>query len=116
MTKNKDRDDKIIARYLNGESIVSIGKDYNISRQRVDQIIEKNNVFRKHKTYKNEQIRGSKSPITEDELNSIISLRESGLTWKEIYDRNIVKYHHSTIYKICMKKRPDLALRSKFLK
>ena len=112
--KNKERDDKIIERYLGGESIISIGKDFNITRQRVDQIVEKNNVFRKHKTYKKECIRGSKSPITEDEINSMIALRESGLTWKEIYESNTVKYHHSTIYKICIKRRPDLALRSKF--
>jgi hypothetical protein len=44
MSSNKlklDRNLEIVDSFLNGESVLNIGKKYNISRQRVDQIIKK---------------------------------------------------------------------------
>ena len=74
-----NRNEVIIKKYLEGKSIGKLGKEYNISRQRIYQIIQNNGVYRDCLLSENKK-------WIEENKGSLIDLRKKGYSWMEIWE------------------------------
>lgn len=116
--KFTERNDEIVRRYLAGESIGALGREYGISRQRVFQIAQKRNEYRAPRRelsvgsirWTKQQRQAGLIPnwnfVPTHKTIDMLAMRERGLTFEQIGTLSGVTT--VTAFRAVKKWRPDL--------
>lgn len=109
------RDKEIIKRYLAEEPITSIGARFlnkeglPLSRQRVYQILGEARVYRPHVNHKTDYVPGSKTHLSDAQIDAAVALKKTGMSWTNIAKQepyNVVT--RGTLYRVCTNRHPDM--------
>lgn len=116
--ENTERNDEIVRRYLSGESIGVLGREYGVSRQRVLQITQKSGEYRPPKQelsvgsqeWTKQQRQAGLIPDWRfgptDKTIDMLAMRERGLTFAQIGELSGVSF--VTACRLVKRWRPDL--------